>query len=161
MLDTHCPWCLLSRRLCREWIHVYTHPRIVDLDAGFDVWVNPTSPLFQVVLMTTWSKEVKWNSYASRERGTSPSSSSPSSGTATPLNIQAVNKMHQMKLMRMWFCGWGAFSSAGMWSCFHQNNKSIMAIWHTDTNNIDGTYPASRCVWHQDILLFDTSDAQK
>lgn len=131
----HCLWWLLSCRPCREWIPVYTQPRIVGLDAGFltcESILCPTSSMFQVVLMTTWSKEVKWNSYASRERETSPSSSSPSSGTATPLNTQAINKMHQMKLMRMWFCeGWGRLLA--LLECDLASIKTTNQSWPSDT----------------------------
>lgn len=44
-------------------------------------------PLFQVVPMTTWLKVEKWNLCVSRERGTSPRSSSLFSGTVITANI--------------------------------------------------------------------------
>lgn len=96
--------------------------------------LSPACSLFQVALMTTWSKEVKWNLSANRERGTSPLSSSLSSGRVMPLSMQTIKKKREwMKLFWSRFCE-GAMNSDGLsrkWCC---NDRSMMAIAQTETN---------------------------
>lgn len=150
MWDTRCPWWLLSCRLGRElWLLTCF---------GFDMRVSPESYVFSVpggaddnlieggemkFVCKPGARNITVIFQPLLRYGDTPEH--------TGRKQNAPNETDEGVVLRR-----GAFSSAGMWSCLHQNNKSIMAIWHTDTNNIDGTYPCfSLCltsghciVWH-------------
>lgn len=92
----------------------------VTLRCVFRYLLIKSSRVSQVVLTTTWSKEERWSLCASREPGTSPSSSSLFSGTA--LWVRRTSNIYTKNTFESGFKV--HFRLLGMWSATQSSTTS-------------------------------------